>query len=86
VETLNGKTDVQPVLDPFLRCGGSVGESQPCGSHFLTSFKILGNCALSSFSDLPYWDTNEKSTTSGQPNMELPFIPGTCCRSYSADN
>jgi len=86
VETLNGKTDVQPVMDPFLRCGGNMGESQPGGSHFLTSFKILGNCALSSFSDLPYWGTNEKSITSGQPNMELPFIPGTFFISYSADN
>jgi hypothetical protein len=77
VETLNGKTDVQPVLDPFLRSGGNTVESQSGGSHFLTSFKMLGNCALSSFSDLPYWGTNEKSVTSGQPNMQLPFIPGT---------
>jgi hypothetical protein len=86
VETLNGKTDVQPLMDPFLRSGGNMGESQPGGSHFLTSFKILGNCALSSFSDLPYWGTNEKSITSGQPNMELPFLPGTCCISCSAND
>lgn len=86
VDSLNGKTDVQPVLDPFLRSGGSMGESQPGGSHFLTSFKILGNCALSSFSDMPYWGTNEKSITSGQPNMQLPFIAGTYFISYSADD
>lgn len=86
METLNGKTDVQPVLDPFLRSGGSMGESQPGGSHFLTSFKILGNCALSSFSDLPYWGTSENSITSGLPNVELPFIPGMCFIAYSADN
>ena len=86
METLNGKTDVQPLMDPFLHTGGNMGESQPGGSHFLTSFKILGNCALATFSDLSYWGTNEKSMTSGQPNMELPFIPGTCFISYSADS
>jgi len=86
VETLNGKTDVQPLMDPFLRCGGSMGESQPGDSRFLTGLKILGNCALSTCSDLQYWGTNEKSITSGQANMQLPFITGTCCRSYSVDN
>ena len=86
VEMLNGKTDVRPVRDPFLHCGGNMGESQPGGCHFLTSFKILGNCALSSCSDLPYWGNNEKPVTSGQPNIQLPFIPGTWCISYSADD
>jgi hypothetical protein len=86
VETLNGKTDVQPLMDPFLRCGDNMGESQPGGSCFLTGFKILGNCALSSCSDLPYWGTNEKSISSGQPHMQLPLIPGTYCISYVADN
>ena len=85
VETLNGKTDVQSLMDPFLRSGGNVGESQPGDSRFLTGLKILDNCALSTCSDLPYWGTNEKSITSGQPNMQLPFIKGTCCISYSAD-
>jgi hypothetical protein len=86
VETLNGKTDVQSLIDPFLRSGGSIGESQPGDSRFLTGLKILGNCALSTCSDMPYWGTSEKSITSGQSNMQLPLITGTCCISYSADN
>jgi len=86
VETLNGKTDVQPLMDPFLRSGGNMGESQFGDSRFLTGLKILDNCALSTCSDLPYWGTNKKSITSGQPSMQLPFITGTCCLSHSADN
>jgi hypothetical protein len=86
VETLNGKTDMQPIMDPFLRSGGNMGESQSGDSHFLTGLKLLGNCALSSCSNLPYWGINEKSITSGQQSMQLPFIPGTCCISYSADD
>jgi hypothetical protein len=86
VGTLNGKTDVQPLMDPFLRCGGNVAESQPGDPRFLTGLKILENCALSTCSDMSYWGTNEKSITSGQSNMQLPFITGTCCILYSADN
>jgi hypothetical protein len=63
-----------------------MGESQPGDSRFLTGLKILGNCALSTCSDMPYWDTSEKSITSGQPNVELPHIPGMCFISYSDDN
>jgi hypothetical protein len=76
VETLNGKTDKQPVMDPFLRCGGNMGESQPGDCRFLTGLKMLGNCALSTCSDLRYWGSNENSTTSGQPNMQLPCSTG----------
>lgn len=86
VETLNGKIDAQPVMDPFLRCFGNMGEFQSGDFGFLTGLKILSNCALSSCSDLPYWDTNEKFISSGQPSMQLPFIPGTHCISYAADN
>jgi hypothetical protein len=73
-------------MDPFLRCGGSIGESQPGDSRFLIGLKILGNCALSTCSDMPYWGTNEKSITSGQSNIQLPVITGTYCVLYSAAN
>jgi hypothetical protein len=76
VETLNGKLDVQPVIDPLLCSAGNMGDCQPGDCHFLTSLKIHGNCALTLCSDLPYWGNNEKPISSGQPKGQLPFIPG----------
>jgi hypothetical protein len=77
VETLNGKIDVQPVIDPFLHSAGNIGDCQPGDCHFLTGLKIQGNCAFTLCSDLPYWGSNEKTTSSGPPKGQLPFIPGT---------
>jgi hypothetical protein len=77
VEMLNGKIDVQPVIDPILHSAGNMGDCQPGDCHFLTSLKILGNCAFALCSDLPYWGNSEKTTSLGQSKGQLPFIPGT---------
>jgi hypothetical protein len=76
VETLNGKVDVQPVFDPFVRSAGNIGDCQPGDCHFLTSLKVSVNCALTLCSDMPYWDNSEKPISSGHLKVQLPFIPG----------
>jgi hypothetical protein len=77
VETLNGKIDVQPVFDPFLRSVGNMGDCQPGDCHFLTNLNVRANCALTLCSDLLYWDNSVKPVSSGRRIGQLPFIPGT---------
>jgi hypothetical protein len=77
VETLNAKTDVQQAIEPFfLRSAGNMGDCQPGDCHFLTSLRVLHNCALQLDSDMPYWETEDHIASIENIDVPLQCIPG----------